>query len=379
VEEKRGFATVWRLLGALGTEVARSAVTQRFNEGAAKLLEAAFTRAVGRLPDPATPEVLGKLDSFRAVLAQDGSVVTLSPLLKKLFPATRTNSVAAAGKVHATADVVHRRVTDVVVTGERESELAVVRAQPITAGALYLQDLGYFCHERFAEIMAGQAHFVSRLKENSNPYIVGVRHGLREPAALLAMHPRLNDEVVTKHLAASRTTFDLDVEVEGDKHRRIRLRLVGCFNPEAQRIHWYLTSLPAERFSPQEIATLYALRWVVELTFKLLKSSCHLDHVDTSSPAALRAHLYASLLASTILAAVTAAAATADDLPPGYVSPLVVGQAAAIMVLPLLGLWLDHNFTPEELATLVFRLVTHGCVDQNPNRTRAKWGNLAKN
>jgi putative transposase len=379
LEGKRGFAGVWRLLSALGVTVARSAVTQRFGEGSAKLMEAAFRLAVERLPRPAHPEMLGKLDEFRAVLAQDATVVTLSPLLQKLFPATRTNSVAAAGKVHASADVVHRRIEAVKVTGEREGDLEAARSMPIERDTLYLNDLGYFCYDRFAEIVEGGAHFASRLKENANPVIVGVRHGLRTPAEAVAKRLRLNDEALISCLAVSRDTFDLDVEVEGEKKGRMQLRLVGCFNPAANRIHWYITSLPAEKFSPEEVATLYSLRWVVELLFKLLKSSCHLDHVDTSDPDALRTHIYASLLAATILSAVTAVAVEVEGLPAGLVSPLVVGHAAPMLVIPLLALWLGRPLTLEELSAFIIRLIAFGCTDQNPRRTRAKWGRLRRN
>ncbi len=124
VEGKRGFAGVWRLLtAAAGVEVARSAVvTQRFGEGSAQLMEQLFCRAAERLRTGRCPELLDRLKRFRAVLAHDDSVVALSPLLKKLFPATRTNCLEAAAKVHATADLVHRRIVRVEVTGERDSE-----------------------------------------------------------------------------------------------------------------------------------------------------------------------------------------------------------------------------------------------------------------
>jgi IS4 transposase len=379
-EGKRGFASVWRLLAAaVGVEVARSAVTQRFGEASAAMMEKLFTLAVGRLPRPACPEMLSKLERFRAVLADDATVLTLSPLLKKLFPATRTNSVAAAGKLHASVDAVHRRVVRVELTGERTSDLAVARAQPIQPDTLYLEDLGYFSHDRLAEIVAGNGHFLLRLKENSNPRVVGVRHGIRTPAVVVQGGLRLDDLDPTLHMAATRDTFDLDCEFQTQEHGAVVLRVAGQLNAEAGRIHWYVTSLPAEQFSVEELAVLYSLRWVVELLFKTLKSSCHLDHVDTSDPGALRTHLYASLLAATILTALTAAAASVHGLPPGAISPLAVGIAAPLLVMPLALLWCGRRLTPEELADAILRVVGVGCVDQNPNRTRAKWGRLARN
>ncbi|TNC95547.1 MAG: hypothetical protein FD118_4190, partial [Rhodocyclaceae bacterium] len=65
--------------------------------------------ALPKLPVVEHPELLGKLEDFTAVLADDGSVLRLKPLLAKLFPGTRTNHTQAAAKLHAQADLRHRR------------------------------------------------------------------------------------------------------------------------------------------------------------------------------------------------------------------------------------------------------------------------------
>jgi hypothetical protein len=194
-EQSRGFASIWRILAAAcGIKVARSAPVQRFGKASADLMQAVFERAVSRLPLPVQEEGTNKLSMFEQVLADDGSVLKLSPLLEKLFLATRTNTMKAK-------------------LGEME-----------------------YC--------------------------------------------RTYD------------TFDLDAsfpceEADGTK-RSVLLRVVGVFNHETEVYHCYVTTLSAEQFSPEEIANLYCLRWVIELLFKLLKSSCHLYHLNTKNPDAMR-------------------------------------------------------------------------------------------
>lgn len=371
-EGKRAFASVWRLLAAAaGVEVARSAVTQRFGEGSAQLMEELFFRAAERLKSGPCPELLDRLEPFRAVLASDGSVLALSPLLKKRFPATRTNSVEAAAKLHATADLVERRIVHVELTGERDSELDVVRAQPIEAGTLYIHDLGYTSYDYFAEIKSAEADLLMRLKDNANPTIVAVHHGVHAPARTVRERVGLRQASFTQ----SHDTFDLDAEFKTSTGVVV-LRVVGCYNPETDKYHCYVTTLTREQFSPEELGTLYSLRWTIELLFKLLKSSCHLDHVDTSDPAALRTHIYASLLAATILTTMCHAAADVHQLPPRVISPLTAGIAAPLLVLPLLFLWFGRPLSPEALSDCILRVLAIGCRDQNPRRTRRKWGAL---
>lgn len=372
-EAKRGFATVWRLLAAAaGVEVARSAVTQRFGEGSAELLKQVFTKASERLPTLPCPDLLGRLERFESVLADDGSVIMLSPLLKKLFPATRTNSVDAAGKVHATADLLRRRITQVEITGERESELKVSRSRPLQAGTLYMSDLGYTCYDYFADIKNAEADLLWRLKDNANPTIVKVRHGIYSPVSVVKRKLGLD----SLELRFTQDTFDVDAEFP-TSDGSVVLRVVGRYNPETEKYHCYVTTLGADEFTPEELAALYCLRWVIELLFKLLKSSCHLDHVDTRNPDALRTHIYASLLAAAILSSMCHAAASVYGIPVYAISGLTAGIAAPIVALPLLFLWNSTELTPQKLADMILRVLAVGCRDQNPKRTREKWGFLA--
>jgi len=375
VEAKRGFASVWRLLSAAAqVDVARSAVTQRFGYASACLMEQLFALALQRLPQDSCPETVGRLAEFRAVLANDGSVLMLSPLLRKLFPATRTNSMGAAGKLHLTADLVQRRVVQVRLTGERFSELEAARALPLEPGTLYINDLGYTSYDYFADIKNADAQLLMRLKDNANPTVVHVRHGVRAPVAAVREGLRLND--LESRLTQCHDTFDLDAQFK-IKGGTVVLRVVGVYNSETGKYHRYVTTLSPDQWTPQELAALYSRRWEIELLFKLLKSSCHMDHLDTSDPHAVRTLVYASLLAAIILTSLCHAAAQVHGIPAEAISPLMAGIAAPLMVLPLLLLWFDKKLTPEQLADSLLRVLALGCRNQNPNRTRDKWRTLA--
>jgi len=366
VEHKRGFASVWRLLAtAAGIEVARSAVTQRFGPGSAALLEALFFRAVQRLPSAGELVLRERLNVFRDVLAQDGTVLQLSPVLAALFPATRTNVVDAAAKVHVTADLRARRIIDVTVTGERGSELDELWLQEFTANTLYLFDLGYTSYDLYSAIVHARAFLLMRLKENANPTVVRVREGVRAPQASVGR--KFKDLTFCK----TQDRFDLDAEfVCREIQETVTMRVVGLWNPETQRYHCYVTNLSPEDWDIEDLVTLYRQRWIIELLMKLMKSHCHLDHLDTGNPDALRTQLYASLLAAVVLQAVMATAASSVGIPLEEISFLTVGIAAPLLAVTLLMLWLERKMNYEELAAMIFRTIAFGCRDQNRGRTR---------
>lgn len=376
-EQRRGFASVWRILAtACGITVARSAPSQRFGKASAALMKAVFERAVSRLQTPHKEEVATKLSMFEQVLADDGSVLRLSPLLEKLFPATRTNTIKAAAKLHARADLVNRRVIRVEVTGERESELEVARNEPLTPGTLYMSDLGYTAYAYFAEIKEQGADLLFRLKSNANPVVEKIRHGV--------FAPRRSEGKKLSAMEFCRTydTFDLDArfpyEAKNGAKESVTLRVVGVFNHETEVYHCYVTTLSPENFSPEEIADLYCLRWVIELLFKLLKSSCHLDHLDTKSPEALKTFIYASLLMATILSAMAVTAARHAGLSPNEISVLMLGHAAPLLAIPLMLLWQDRELTKEEMAAMLMKAILNCCRQQNTKRAHLKWGRFLK-
>jgi putative transposase len=300
------------------------------------------------------------------VLAQDGTVLQLSPLLKKLFPATRTNVVDSAAKAHVAADIRDWRIVDVTLTGERGSELdEFYLMQDFKANVLYLLDLGYYSHDLFSLIKHCGAFLLMRLKDNANPTVVQVREGIRRPRASEGL--KLNDVEICK----TTDRFDLDAEFRcSEIAETVTMRVVGLWNPETQRYHRYVTNLPADAFSVEELFTLYRQRWVIELLMKFLKSHCHLDHLDTSNPDALRTHLYASLLAAVVLQSLMITAASAAGIGVEQISRLTVGIAAPLLAVPLLQLWLERELSYDEFSELIFRTIVHGCLDQNPRRTR---------
>ena len=70
------------------------------------------------------------------------------------------------------------------------------------------------------------------------------------------------------------------------------------------------------------------------------------------------------------------AAAEEAGIPINQISVLTMGIAAGLMAIPLMLLWLERELTYDELAAIIMRTIIVGCRDQNPTRTKKKWGVL---
>ena len=114
---------------------------------------------------------------------------------------------------------------------------------------------------------------MSWLKSNANPVITDELWEWRGDAIPLEGEKIQDvvDDLYRQHI---------DVEIEAEFQRRPyagtqswdtkTFRVVDVRNEDADEYHLYITNLPREEFSPEDISTLYRCRWEVELLFRVV-------------------------------------------------------------------------------------------------------------
>jgi putative transposase len=274
----------------------------RFTPELSKFLKRCLEYALGELAHEPGRDLDPKLAAFEDIVIKDSSVVRLHASLATKWPATRSRKVAAGVKIDTLVSVRANGPKSLALVGERTADVKLLKVGAWVKNRILLFDLGYYSHRLFAKIGEWGGSFVSRLKESADPVFVRslkVHRGRAidlEGKRLSEVLPRLQREV-------------LDAEVELSFKRRVydgrrssdtfRCRLVAVWNGEAQRYHLYLTNIGAEVLSAEEVASLYSMRWEVELCFRELKSSYALDKFRTESAEVVEALIWSALLTLT--------------------------------------------------------------------------------
>jgi IS4 transposase len=240
----------------------------------------------------------GLLQPFRDVLVTDSTLVKLHDLLERRFPACRTNHTKAAAKLHLVMSVKGQGPRSVKLTSGRQHDGPVFRVGRWVRDRLLVFDLGYFRYQLFDCIDQHGGYFISRLKENANPVITA----LPEPRdrGVLRVGKRLQD--VLQRLR--RAVLDVEVEVHfrrreyaGTRSGACRaLRLVGIRDADTGRYHLYVTNIPPEKLTAEEVARAYTCRWHIELVFKEMKSHYRLEDLPSQKAHIVEALLYATLV-----------------------------------------------------------------------------------
>lgn len=230
-------------------------------------------------------------------------MVSLHDFLESHYQACRTNHTKAALKVQLVLSVLAAGPKKVQVFSQRIHEVKKLKVGPWIKGRLLLIDLGYYCFSLFERIQRNDGFFVSRVKSNANFAIISSHLVCRGRSVELA-GKKLQD-ILPK---LKRKAIDLDVEIPvkrrpyGGWQTTVYLvfRVVGVRNESTGKYHLYITNIPRETLSPEDIARVYAARWEVELVFKELKSSYKLDEIPSSKRHVVEALVYVAILTLTV-------------------------------------------------------------------------------
>jgi len=239
----------------------------------------------------------GRFEQFEEVFLVDMSVITLVRQLVEAFPGYGDDHAGA--KLHVVEAVSTGLPAEFTITDARTHESTQLSTGPWMEQALLLFDQAYFDYRTMDLIDTNGGWFVTRLKPNANPEIVDELREWRGNAISLTDR-QVQDVLDELH----RDVIDVTGEVEfnrrvynGTRSRAVEtFRVVGVWNDDEQRYHLYVTNLPAENYTPADIAKLYQGRWEVELLYRELKAVHGLDKIRSSKPKVVEAFILISLL-----------------------------------------------------------------------------------
>jgi len=293
-DETRSVATARRLFYEISDFMPEeSSFFDRFTDETVVLLRDLFQQALAS----ATVEQRASLAELFSgtdildILAIDASQVGLPAGAKEDYPATMDDRGGL--KLTCTLSVLFQRIRDIVVTDARQHDSKVMRLPRDLKGQLLLLDQGYGKVRRFWTIDQQGGSFISPLRQDWVGPIKAIRSGMGQRN----VGKPLDDK------RPYRGDVDLDVDFRLTKARSVTLRVVvvtGYSRQPDGSVNmvdlWLLTNLSPEQFSPDDVATLYRMRWEIEQLFRVLKTVGRLDQLHSSKPQVFLSFLYATLL-----------------------------------------------------------------------------------
>lgn len=282
---------------ATGTRIAASAFYDRFSQALVRLLRQMLLDSLQKASESSVRSTGRVLKKFAEVLAIDSTLIRLHNALEPFYPSVWTHCMRASAKLCMVMNVVTRGAKTVKITAGSRHDIKTIAIGPWVKKKLLIFDLGYFQGTLFELIDKHDGFFLCRMRKQVNPLI-------------LESHRPDGKRFVGMTLKEAKCEFtndivDFDVKMHYD-HRRprkpfrtrryIRLRVIGVFNHDYHRYHFYITNLSVTKMKAEHIAAVYAARWEIELLFRELKSQYRIDQMPSKNRYVSEALIYSALL-----------------------------------------------------------------------------------
>lgn len=292
---------------ALGIRISESGLHQRLNEKGVAFLAGLLARSLVRFQaSERLPAEL--LKPFSQVNLLDSSLVTLPASMQAAFAGSGMRGCAAAAKLQLNYEYLTGTLTALdLQAGRTPDQKCLLPRELAVPGSLHLFDLGYFNQHTFQALDQAGAYFLSRLHLQIALYATANATQRLDLVATLQAQKTTRGELTVylgyhTHLPV-RLIFDrLPAPVVETRRRKARAqaRKQGrtCSALHLALLEWalFITNVPVAWLSPDQILTLYPLRWQIELVFKLWKSQAKLASIRPWNPARILCQFYARLL-----------------------------------------------------------------------------------
>jgi len=296
-----GIASVLREYERLkGAAIDRSSFYKHFDAEAVEFLRQLVNHACTVvLPKTRVGEML---KHFTGVLLQDSTVIALRKALAERWPGA---GLPAAAKLNLIVHANGGTASSIEVAKGKRAETKFTRCGKSCAGALQIFDMGYQNLKKFAQIDHHGGFFLTRLKESYHPVIASSNLQCRGRAIDLVGRS-VWDIVAVAQRAVLDVMIGVRVKraglpgrppVDGHQTEVRRFRVVGLRNSDNGQYHLYLTNIPADWLSAEQVGLCYSYRWEVERLFAEFKGPYDLGSWPVQRDASMLCHVYAVLIA----------------------------------------------------------------------------------
>lgn len=292
----------------IGISMTAQGMEQRFNEKSADFMRKLLEYAVGLAITPQQIENDTLLMKFTGVYLRDSTVILLPRELQNIWKGVGASQGAnSAIKLQVNLDYKNGQLYGPTLQNGREQDQnSPYQSEQLPEGSLQLGDLGYFSLKRFSNDQKSGVYWISRLKtgvriytsddqpidlvpwlraETTSTIDMPIRMGVTQRISCRIVAVRAPQEVVDRRI------YKMKLEAEKDRQAlsSTRIALAG----------WtiFVTNVPQEVLSTQEVCTLSRIRWQIEMLFKLWKSYMKIDEWRSKNIWRILCEVYAKLLA----------------------------------------------------------------------------------
>jgi hypothetical protein len=303
----------WAMLIGLLTNLtySKQSLFERLNQRAVNFLQRVLQALLATLSLGQQRVLPPELDTFKRVIIEDSTLLTLSPKLAQFFPGSRNQSSPGRQsqlRLQTFHELKHEHFLYFGHSAFNRNDLSAAEdgLELLRPGDLFMRDLGYLVLPVLRRLQEAGIHYLSRFKHNLRVFEPG-----GQPLDLAELlrhrtHPLDKDVLIGAKEQLPVRLVAIPLTEELANQRRHQAKHNRHFHASRQHVilaGWeiFITNVGRDVWSsPKAVAKIYHLRWRIETIFKAWKSHFNLESAPAGSRVEVEAFLYARLLLITI-------------------------------------------------------------------------------
>ncbi len=320
-----------RFASQYNIEISPQALNERFNDYSTKFMQEVFNSMMISQNKILNNE--NKKMNFGRILVTDSTNYGLPQKFYNEFKGSGGAGSKAAIKIQLQYDLLSGSFLccDTYSGTASDGKYTEVMDSKTKAGDLRLADLGYYKLDYLQKIHAKKAFFISKLKSTSLAYKKNPTPEKNSNGEILKSteYTKIDIFELIKPLADGQTIELKDTYIGSKKELKSRLIITKLSEESKEKrkkkhlaavkkeraninersIAWnevnvYITNIPEEVLSTEEIHDVYSLRWQIEIMFKIWKSIFNIDNVKPIKIERFKCFLYGRLISLLLSSAI---------------------------------------------------------------------------
>jgi hypothetical protein len=255
------------------------------------------------------------LQRFSGVYLLDSTQIALPPALQTVFLGCRPEYPTL--KAQLSLDYLTGNLNAIEwVDGRAPDQQCRLQVTLAQRHSLHLFDLGYFDQDSLAALADKDAFFLCRLQSQTaifdpasgqrlalDAYVRHLKTDCHEQVWHIGARQKLPLRVILRRLPPS-----IAAQRRRKAKQKARRQHKHCTQAYLTLLGWdiFITNLPSDWLSADQVLLLYRIRWQVELYFKAWKSQLHLAHLDNWRIERVLCYLYARFIGVVLVQALFA-------------------------------------------------------------------------
>lgn len=315
-----------------GITISPQALDKRFNKHAVDFLKETFEKLIQEHNHSINDDLLLQNMLFSKIKAVDSTVIQLPENLIEPYKGCGGDSSKAAIKIQLEYEVLSGKFIVCQINSGTSSDIAYLpfNEENIRKGELHLKDLGYFKTAHLQKIADAEAFYISKIKRTASVYLKDPNPALKRDGTIhmAKAYKKIDIQEIMLPLEDGQSIEFLDTYMNPGKLKsrlivtklteeckqtrikkskleiRKRSKPKSDINNSWNSINVYITNIPPNMATTDQIHQLYTLRWQIENMFKVWKSIFKMADVKKVKLERFECFLYGRLIELVLAASI---------------------------------------------------------------------------